>query len=537
MTEKSGRMGYYKDLREYLVFLEEHGKLVRIKRNIVKETELSAIARLPFRGLPEQDRMGFLFENVIDVKGHKYDAEVAAGIYASSLDMYAMGMMCEPSQIRERWTKAQTEPILPRMVSSGPVQEIVYQGEDLLIDGQGVEALPIPVELPGFSGQIRTSTQMISKDMDTNIRNCGNYSAHVFGKTKILWEIQRVNHGFYHWKSAKEKGKPLPVAFVIGATPNLTYVASAKLPVGVDEFDVAGGIAGEPMELVKCKTVDIEVPANAEAVIEGLVSTEYWEPGNAFGEYTGYMALEVHYRPVVNVTCVTTRKRPIFTHVVSQMPPSESSMLRRVSSDSIFYNFIKNHCNVPGIIDVAWHEISQAMWCVISLKKLHPAHSMQALMGAATYDPRWGKVFIAVDDDIDPRDMDSVIWAIGWRMQPHRDVKIIRGRVPGLDLSVFKEGYTEADKAYPDGEGSSAMLMDATRKSEYPPVSLPKKEFMDKALQIWEEEKLPALKLKVPWFGYDLGAWPEVSKEDAELVLKGEHYKVGQRLEKERKPV
>jgi len=528
-------MAYFKDLREYLNYLEEKDKLFRIKRPIVKETELTPLVRLQFRGLPEEKRKGFLFENVVDVKGRRYEAMVATAIYASSIQMYGLALKTEPNReaISKLWERAQVEPIEPRLVKSGPVHEEVVEGDGLLEDRKGLEMLPVPVEVPGFSGQIRTTTHIVTKDPETGIRNVGEYSGHIFGKTKILWEINRANQGWIHWNKWKKMGKKeMPIAIVIGAVPTVFFTAAAKLPYGVDEFAVAGGLAGEPLDLVKCKTVDLEVPATSEIVIEGYASTEYLEPGNAFGEYTGYMATDVFLRPVVRVTAVTYRRNPIFVHIMSQFPPSESSKVRQVSSESIYYKFLKYDCKFPNIIDVAWHEMSQAQWCVIKIKKVNNAHPWQVLYAAASYDSRWGKFFIVVDDDIDIRNLDSVIWALSWRVQPHRDMKVIRGRMPGLDVSAYRPDAPKEEKEYPGGEGSSAVLIDATIKWPYPPVSLPKREFMERALQIWKELNLPELNLVEPWYGYSLGYWPKEFEEDAELILKGEHYKIGEKLEK-----
>ncbi|MCS7142195.1 MAG: UbiD family decarboxylase [Aigarchaeota archaeon] len=527
---------YYKDLREWLRVLEANDMLVRVTMPVRKETELTPLVRLQFRGLPDDQRKGFLFENVIDAKGRRYTTKVATGVYASSLKMYAMGVMAEPTNegIGRKWEKAVKEPIEPKIVSSGPVQEVVYTGDQLLEDGKGIEALPIPVEVPGFSGQIRTSTHIITKTPDGKWRNMGNYSGHVFGKIKLLWEISRANHGWIHWNMWKEIKKPMPAAIVIGGPPIFFYVASAKLPYGVDELAVCGGFANEPIELVKCKTIDLEVPAHAEIIVEGMVSTEYMEPGNAFGEYTGYMATDVLYRPVFHVTAVTMRRDAIYVHIMSQFPPSESSKVRLVSSENLYYKYLKYDCKLPGILDVAWHEMSQAQWCVIRIKKVNNAHPWQVLHCAAGYDARWGKFYIVVDEDIDARDVDSVIWALSWRVQPDTDMLVIHGRIPGLDVSAYRPDSEPREKEYPGRIGSSAVLIDATTKYPYPPTSLPKKEFMERAIELWKELGLPELKLKSPWYGYNLGYWTKDHEMDAELLLKGEHYKIGERLEKKR---
>jgi 4-hydroxy-3-polyprenylbenzoate decarboxylase len=533
MMQLRKNMPSWLDLRDWLEALESKDMLVKVDRPINVATELTPLVRLQFRGLPEEMRKGFLFNNVISPKGEKMKMRVATAIYAASMKMYALALNCEPNNesIRKKWTEALLNPIKPRLVSSGKVQEVVITRKQIDEGAPGLEALPVPVEVPGFSGQIRTTTQIMTKDPKTGWINLGNYSAHIFGRAKALWEINRGNHGWIHWLNAKELGKDLECAIIIGGPPVLFYVGAAKIPAMVDELDIAGGLTGEPIEVVKCKTVDLEVPANAEIVIEGRISTKKMEPGNAFGEYTGYMATEVFLRPVIDVTCITHRRDPIFVHIMSQMPPSESSKVRQISSENLYYKFLKYDCKIPGIIDVAWHEISQAQWCVIQMKKTNNTDPWRVLHLAAGYDARWGKFFITVDEDIDPRDIDSVIWALSWRVQPKRDVEIIGGRFAGLDISAYRPDAPYTEKEMPNITGSSAILIDATMKWPYPPVSLPKREFMENALKIWKEIGLPELKLKQPWFGYNLGHWTKENEEDAEDILRGDFESVGKRLE------
>lgn len=155
----------------------------------------------------------------------------------------------------------------------------------------------------------------------------------------------------------------------------------------------------------------------------------------------------------------------------------------------------------------------------------------KALNGANAYDIRYGKIIVAVDDDIDPRDADSVIWALCYGMQPDSDIQICgRNKISLMDPTTAPlEQHTERTHHL-----SSSMMIDATRKWDYPPVSLPKKEFMERARQIWKEEGLPPLKPREPWYGYSLGQWDQESEEEADLALKGEHYKTGEKLAKQK---
>jgi 4-hydroxy-3-polyprenylbenzoate decarboxylase len=522
-------MGYYRDLREFLQALEKNGKLARVKRPVSKETELMPLFRLQFRGLPEEERRAFLFENVIDCKGRKQMAMVAPGVYGASRAVYALGMMVRPEEINERWRHALSNPIPPKLVGSGPVHEEIHQGKEL--QELGLDEIPAPVEEPGFSGTIRTGTQLVTKDPETGIRNVGEYGGHFRGRDRLLWGIGPTHHGFAHWRKCQARGIPLQGAIIVGATPNIAQAASAPVPFGVDEYGIAGAIAGEPVPLVRCKTVDLEVPATAEYAIEVEISTERLEPHAAFGEYPGYM-YQGHgdAMPVMKVLCITHRKNPIFTPFLVGLAPSDCHTLGQISAEFTYYKFLKYDCNIPGVLDVAFPE-GAGVWnyCVIQIKKTHPSQPWQVLQTAAGFEAG-GKIFIVVDDDIDPRDPDAVNWALSFAMQPHRDARIITGKAPALDPSGYPPHASSQERSFPSPSGSSALLIDATRKWPYPPVGLPKKEFMEGALKIWEEEGLPKLTLRKPWYGYSLGNWTADDEENAQLILEGQYARVGEKL-------
>lgn len=525
----------YRDLRDYLEELKKRKLLTTVDREVKVETELMPLVRLQFRGLPESQRTGFYFTNVSNSKGKKFEAQVCTGVLSSSIEIYATGMQCNPDDVPARFTKAIENSIRPKLVSSGNCQDVVITGDSL--EKHGLSDIPFPVEIPGYSCQIRTTTAFVTKDAETGIQNAGTYSGQVFGPRKILWEVHRGSHGFMHLRKAAKLGKKtIDAAIVIGGPPYLQYTAAAKIPYGLDELDVAGGIAGEPIEVVKCKTVDLVVPASAEYVIEGKVSVSDFEPQTPFGEYTGYVAVDVESQwcPVVEVTAVTHRKdRPIFQTIISQMPPSESSKLRQVAYGSAFTKFLRTDCGLPGVKKVAFHESSGSwQYCVIQIKKDNPTDSMRSLVCASGYAADIGKIFIAVDEDIDPFDSDSVNWALSFRMQPHRDIQIIKGKTAHLDPSVFVSGESDENSGF---RGASAILIDATRKTDYPPTSLPKKEYMERARKIWEELKLPDLVLKDPWYGYNLEKWSEEYDSFAKMITEGDAFKIGDILTKRRK--
>jgi len=525
-------MTYYKDLREYIQVLEKNDKLVKIKREINKDTELHPLVRWQFRGLPEEERKAFLFEKMVDVKGKKYDTPVLVAAHAPCKEVYALAMNCQPEEIMAKWEQAQLNLIKPKVVDSGPVQEEIHMGDNLLGHG-GLEEFPIPISTPGFDNAPYFSAgNWVSKDPETGVYNVGNYRAMVKSKARVGCDNLLPQHMRMHREKYKEKGFPvMPVAIVIGPTPNIGLVAVTKIPYGVSEYDVAGGIAGEPVELVKCQTVDLEVPATAEIVIEGEIPTDYLEREGPFGEYNGYVG-RAKTNLFLNITAITHRKNPIWNAFLSQFPPSESSLMTRIGFESAFYKFLKYDLSLPNLIDVGFHnESGGRQFCVISLKNPSQPEAWKALNGAIALMTDYAKIIIAVDDDIDPRDADSVIWALCYRMQPDCDIRVTLGKSIAMDPSIAPPEEARYETKALSGSG---VMINATRKWDYPPVSLPKREFMEKAKQLWEEEGLPPLTPKVPWYGYSLGYWTEEDEEEAELALKGEHYTTGEKLAKSR---
>jgi 4-hydroxy-3-polyprenylbenzoate decarboxylase len=522
---------YYKSLRDLLDALDRAGKLIRVSRPINKETELMPLVRLQFRGLPEEARKGFLFEHVTGVDGKTFDTSVAVGVYAASREIYALGLMCEPEQIGEKWTRALMNQISPVLVESAPCQEEVQVEQAL--ERVGLDALPVPVNTPGFSGVLRTTdSHVVTKDERTGLQNCGCYGGKFLDRNLIGLSIGPTHHGSIHWMSHREKGKPMPVAIVVGAPPNVSYTSVTSLPYGTDEFAVASGIAGEPLEVVKCKTVDLVVPAHAEIVIEGEVDIERRVPSGSFGEYTGYMCSGANNRNYfMKVTAITHRKKPIYSVFLSQMPPSESSKVSQVGFEVAYYKHLRYDCNIPGVLEVAFPESAGGRnMCVIRMKKRNPSEVWQALGAANAFSSDRAKIIIAVDEDIDPKNPDSVNWAMTFRMQPHRDIHIMRGRTAGLDYSAYRPDDPPTARIFPEGQGASSLMIDATLKWAYPPISLPKKEYMERALSIWEELNLGPLKLNAPWFGYNLGYWTKDDEENAELIVKGDYRTVGAKL-------
>ena len=529
-------MAYYSDLRDYLGALESEGKLNRIRAPINKDTELHPLVRLQYRGLPEKQRKGFLFENVTDIKGRRYSMPVAVACVAGSTDIYALGMQCAPGQISEKWTRAQVNPIPPVLVADGPVQErVIYREEG----GEGLGMFPVPISTPGFdNAPYTTSSNWVTKDPETGVRNVGNYRGQIKGPWRMgCFSSSPPQHIRRHWHKNKERGTPLPVAVVIGVTPNISFAACAKIPFGVDEYAVAGGVAGEAVKLLKCKTVDLEVPANAEIVIEGEIPTDELEQEGPFGKFPGYMSKQ-DVALFMNVKCITCRNEPVYEAFISQFPPSESSKIRAIGTENLIRKLLKIDHGLD-VVEVALHE-SAGSWgyCAISIRKKDnddPRKVFDALLNNYPY----GKIYVVVDEDVDPHDPDSVNWALSFGMQPSRDIRIEKTPVNSLDYSLIPPfGEMARDPTSVAKLEASVLYIDATRKWSYPPTSLPAKPYMERALSIWKELELPPLsRLQKPWHGYTLGYWPDELQQEVDLALKGEHYSTGEKAAKDRKKV
>jgi 4-hydroxy-3-polyprenylbenzoate decarboxylase len=514
----------YRDLRAFLEVLEARGMVHRFKRPVDKDRELGPLLRVQLRGVPEAERKVLLFEDVRGASGEQYPMQVLAGVYGFSEEIVALGMGCRREEMLERWHQGLEHPIEPVLVDSGPVQEEIHLGEDLL--GRGLDELPAPVEEPGFSQVIRTGVPMISRDPESGIRNVGTYNGFFRDRDRICAGIAPMSHAVrYHWQTARRRGEPLPIAIVVGCTPNIMLVGSASIPYGVDELAVAGGITGEPIELVPCKTVPLEVPAHAEIVIEGLLAPDTLEPRMAFGEYPGHMQVERNVAPVMQVTAITHRADALFTPVLVGFPPNDSNIVSSVVEAATAYHYLRYQCHLP-IEEIYFPEPSPATFGIVRLQRGATRNVWQVLQATAGLAFA-AKYLIAVDHDVDPRDPDLLIWALTWRVRPESDIVVVRGRRPGLDPSFGRAGSSTGRMDAGGPSNYFRVLIDATMTGPYPPVALPKQEYMERALTLWRAEGLPEPQLRAPWYGYSLGYWSEEDQRLADLMVAGDYKAVG----------
>jgi 4-hydroxy-3-polyprenylbenzoate decarboxylase len=520
-------MSYFKDFREYLAALERAGKLRHIYDPVDKDRELHPLVKWQYRGIDEADRFGFLFEHVTDRDGRAVNGQTASSVIAANREVYALALGCPPEQVHDRWTQAINHPIPTRRVENGPVREEIHQGDSLLEHG-GLMEFGIPIATNGWEAFPRiTAAAVITRDPDTGILNAGMYNSIVLGPNRA--NVRTTRHLRMHWYKYRQRGIPMECAIVIGAVPVVPLVAATDVPHGVYELEVAGGLIGEPIDVVRGTTVDLEVPATAEVVLEGRIPIDIMDKDGPSGENRGHVMFG-QFVHAFELTGVMHRHNPIWHDVICQMPPSESSLMRAVNCEGRVMALIRAH-GIPQVKDVAFHHCGSARHlCVIRMQDLGGVrtpnsevwHALHTVMSVAA---GWPKIVIAVDEDIDPWDLESVFWAVINRHQPHRDVKVIQGRSAGLDESVAPRDAAREQMSYPTSlaspQGASIMLVDATRKWANPPTSLPKRPYMEHARELWERLELPPLKVKGPWYGETLGHWPEDAARLVELAEQG----------------
>jgi 4-hydroxy-3-polyprenylbenzoate decarboxylase len=240
----------------------------------------------------------------------------------------------------------------------------------------------------------------------------------------------------------------------------------------------------------------------------------------------GYVNLQ-EYNAFMEVTAITRRRNPVLTSFISQVTPSESSVIRKVAMEPVFLNHLKSVLSVRGVKRVAMHEPLTSLYAVIAIqfeRGTALSEIWRGLNGAAALHRFAGKWVVAVDEDIDPENADSLLWAMSYRCQPQHDLQVIAHKDPG-----------HGPRGTRDGGETASVLIDATLKGTYAPVALPKREFMEDARKLWDRLGLPPLKPQPPWHGYDLGHWPPTLAEQAERAVRGEYFKTGEEASKRRR--
>ena len=525
--QKSDRTRGYADLHEHLAALKARGLLIEIDRPVDKDAEMHPLVRWQYvGGIEEHERKAFLFTHVVNAKGRRYAFPVVVGAYAGNREIYGVGMQAPLDEVQARWDHAIANPIPPVTVTQAACQEVVMTGEALKGEGKGLDALPIPVSTPGFDGApTLTATNVITKDPETGIQNHGTYRAGLKAPDRLVVRMAtRVGGagGYRHYRKHQARGdKTMPVAIVLGAPPCVAFVAPMKLPIDLDEVGVAGGVAGAPVKVVKAKTVDLLVPAEAEIVIEGFIDLAHVEPEGPFGESHGHVALEQFNMPMT-VTAITHRRNAIVASYISQVTPSESSAIKRTSYEPMFLAHLRNALGLKCVKRVTLHERMTALRriAIVTVEQGTPRSEVwRALYGVTSFKADCGKICIAVNEDIEAENSDALFWAMAFRMNPSEDIQILKHR----------SGGHGPEREHESAQEDSTLLIDATSKEVLPPFALPKREYMERAGQLWDELGLPKRRPQSPWFGAPVGDWLAVWDEGGRRAATGDYLENGRR--------
>ncbi|NLF45251.1 MAG: menaquinone biosynthesis decarboxylase [Syntrophomonadaceae bacterium] len=446
----------YKDLGEFISKLEKEGELVRIKTLVDPELEITEITDR----VSKMHGPALLFENVrgssmpVLINAFGSEKRMAMSLGAENLDDIGKEISDWlalkdnlPSSMMEKLKMlpklAELSSLMPRTVKKAPCQEIVQMEPSL-------DILPVLKCWPGDAGRFITLPQVYTRDPVTGQRNAGMYRLQVFDQQTTGMHWHTHHDGAENYRKSQAAGQPIEVAVALGGDPAVTYSATAPLPPGIDELILAGFLRKKPVETVRCKTIDLEVPADAEIIIEGFVDPSERRIEGPFGDHTGYYSLADEY-PVFHVKCITHRKNPIYPATIVGKPPQEDCYMA-LATERIFLPLLK--FQLPEIVDM--HLPMEGVFhnCVfVSIKKTFPGQAkkiMSSLWG--TGQMMFAKFIIVVDEDVNVMDASEVMWRVFNNVDPKRDTMIVEGPLDVLDHSA------------PLALVGSKMGFDATRK-------------------------------------------------------------------------
>ncbi|HLH26758.1 MAG TPA: UbiD family decarboxylase [Chloroflexota bacterium] len=374
----------YADLQEYVETLDRQGLLQRVRAEVDKDWEIAAVVRRVFQRIPTERRPALLFENV-----RGFTAPVAVGIVGGSPTIYATALECDVAGITARWQQAQAAPIPPVAVSSGPCQEVIAEG-----DAVDLREIPLPSwTVEHDPAPFFTAPCVITHDPETGERNVGTYRMQLHGPRRAGiggFHLEGTQHFAIHLRKYRALGRKMPVAVAVGPDPTVSLCSVTRLPYGMDELAVAGGLRGAALGVVRARTVDLQVPATAQYVLEGWVDPERLEHEGPFGEFTGYMGAGGK-SAVLEVSCLTRRREPIYQAFLSQMPPSESSCIRGIGRGQQVLRHLKDYLGLP-VRDVYWRESGGSSAClVVALRKDYAAQPQQVMWSVWSTYPQFAK--------------------------------------------------------------------------------------------------------------------------------------------------
>ncbi|MBU1598659.1 menaquinone biosynthesis decarboxylase [bacterium] len=460
----------YRDLRGFIKILEESNLLRRVKEPVDCELEITEISdRVVKKGGPAllfENVKGYNFPVLINAFGSKQRIELALGNIQQIAERIIELLTFEPPKgLLEKVLLLpkllQMSQFIPKRVKNGPCQEVIVKEPNIL-------KFPILKCWPGDGGKFITLPMVFTADPETGRRNVGMYRMQVYDDTTcgMHWHIHKG--GARHYRRYCELNKRMAIAVALGGDPATIYASTAPLPDGIDEMLFAGFLRKEPVELVQCKTIDLEVPAHSEIVLEGYVEPGELREEGPFGDHTGFYSPKDLY-PVFHITCITHRKDAIYPATVVGKPPMEDCFLGK-ATERIFLPLLK--FQLPEITDInlpiegVFHNCA-----IISIKKEYPGQAKKVIhslwgMGQMMFT----KMLIIVDSDIDLQNLSEVAWKVFNNIDPKNDIVFSEGPLDVLDHASNTPYYgtkvgidaTRKDK----GEGRTRAWPDEIQMSD-----------------------------------------------------------------------
>jgi UbiD family decarboxylase len=468
----------YRDMRDYLAILEQHNLLQRVTRQVDRSWEIACLAKWMYQALAVERRFGLFCQNV---KGSSIPVVTAA--LGASPRSVALALQGEVDEINDKIVAALRNPIKPRVSLAGACQEVELRGQ-----AASLAKLPIVTWTPGKDKAPYITTIVITRNHDTGIQNMGVYRTMLRNDQSVVVNLSPGRQGTHNARTWTDRGKRAPIAWVIASEPAVHLATIANLPPGKDEIEFAGGLKGEAIELVRCKTIDVHVPANTEIVIEGEVAPGEMEDEGPFGEFAGVMG-PVEKRPVAYIKAITHRREPIYYGYTSQMPPSESTTIQSLVNAGVILHTMRDYLGDYSVHDVYIDQTFGGVLAhaIVAIAPQMPGHGKR--VGRTVADIAPVKRVTVVDVDVDIRDPSHVDWALNSRFSPQRDTIIIDDVYVPLQI----------DPSVRDARGNvtqgSKIVLDATQKIDPGPFSLPPKEIMMKALAVWQQCGLPPFEI------------------------------------------
>ena len=484
----------FNDLRDFVRALERNGELKRIPFEVDPYLEITEFAdRAVKSGGP-----ALLFEKpkgssvplLINAFASMRRMELALGV--DNIDDVAERIagfleMQKPEGLLEKLKMipklGEVAGMFPKMVSSGPCKEVIRKSDDF-----SLEHFPVLHCWPGDGGPFITLPMVFSKNPDSGKRNCGMYRMQVFDGQTTGMHWQKHKQGAEHYRRLFAEGKTsrMPVAVAIGSDPATVYSAILPLPPSIDEMLFAGFLRGKAVEMVKCETCDLEVPANSEIVLEGYLNLGEMRREGPFGDHTGFYSLDDEY-PVLHLTCITHRRNPIYTATIVGPPPMEDFYMGK-AIERIFLPLMK--MQLPEVRDICmpaegvFHNL-----ILVSMRKSYPGHArkvMHAIWGLG--QAMFSKCIVVVDEDVDVQNVGEVAWKALNNIDPQRDIEFVLGPVDSLDHSSRMPNF------------GSKMGVDATTKwpsegfaRRWPNVIKMAPEVVSRVDELWKRAGLAAL--------------------------------------------